>query len=54
MKQHLPGTENDRGANQKDPLPRFDNYLRPNIFGANDIGEVVDFGKKPSIPCLPG
>jgi TonB-linked SusC/RagA family outer membrane protein len=30
-------TENDRGANAEDPLPRFDNYLRPNIFGANDI-----------------
>ena len=30
-------TENDRGANAENPLPRFDNYLRPNIFGANDI-----------------
>jgi TonB-linked SusC/RagA family outer membrane protein len=28
---------NDRGANADDPLPRFDNYLRPNIWGANDV-----------------
>jgi len=28
---------NDRGANADDPLPRFDNYLRPNIYGANDV-----------------
>ena len=28
---------NDRGANAEDPLPRFDNYLRPNIWGANDV-----------------
>jgi TonB-linked SusC/RagA family outer membrane protein len=30
-------TINDRGANATTPLPRFDNYLRPNIFGANDV-----------------
>ncbi len=28
---------NDRGSNATNPLPRFSNYLRPNIFGANDI-----------------
>jgi TonB-linked SusC/RagA family outer membrane protein len=28
---------NDRGANADAPLPRFDNYLRPNIWGANDV-----------------
>jgi TonB-dependent starch-binding outer membrane protein SusC len=28
---------NNRGANAVNPLPAFDNYLRPNIFGANDI-----------------
>ena len=29
---------NDRGtANAVNPLPRFDNYLRPNIYGANDV-----------------
>lgn len=28
---------NDRGSNAANPLPRFNNYLRPNIFGANDI-----------------
>jgi TonB-linked SusC/RagA family outer membrane protein len=28
---------NDRGANATDPLPRFDNYIRPNIWGANDV-----------------
>ncbi len=28
---------NDRGANAEDPLPAFDNYHRPSIFGANDI-----------------
>src|SRR5690606_26928816 len=30
--------ENDRGANAEDPLPAFDNYFRPSIFGANDVG----------------
>ncbi|MCX6226590.1 MAG: SusC/RagA family TonB-linked outer membrane protein, partial [Bacteroidia bacterium] len=28
---------NDRGANSTKPLPRFNDYLRPNIFGANDV-----------------
>jgi len=28
---------NDRGANAEDPLPAFDNYFRPSIFGANDV-----------------
>jgi TonB-linked SusC/RagA family outer membrane protein len=28
---------NDRGANATSPLPRFDNYFRPNIWGANDV-----------------
>jgi len=28
---------NDRGANAANPLPAFSNYLRPNIFGANDV-----------------
>lgn len=28
---------NDRGANATNPLPRFDNYFRPNIWGANDV-----------------
>jgi TonB-linked SusC/RagA family outer membrane protein len=28
---------NDRGANANTPLPRFDNYFRPNIWGANDV-----------------
>lgn len=30
-------TVNDRGANAANPLPAFTNYLRPNIFGANDV-----------------
>lgn len=34
---------NDRGANAEDPLPRFDNYYRPNIFGANDVGGSGSF-----------
>lgn len=29
---------NDRGANAEDPLPAFDNYFRPNLWGANDVG----------------
>ena len=28
---------NDRGTNAANPLPAFSNYLRPNIFGANDV-----------------
>ncbi len=28
---------NNRGTNAANPIPAFDNYLRPNIFGANDI-----------------
>ena len=33
----LTAAVNDRGANAANPLPRFDNNIRPNIWGANDI-----------------
>lgn len=37
--------ENDRGANAEDPLPAFDNYFRPSIFGANDVGGGGSFSE---------
>lgn len=37
---------NDRGANAENPLPRFDNYYRPNIFGANDVSGSGAFSEE--------
>ena len=34
---------NDRGTNAANPLPAFNNYLRPNIFGANDVSGAGTF-----------
>ena len=36
---------NDRGANAENPLPRFDNDLRPNIWGAYDVTGTGSFSE---------
>ena len=36
---------NDRGANAENPLPRFDNDLRPNIWGAYDVTGSASFSE---------
>lgn len=37
---------NDRGVNTTNPLPRFDNYFRPNIWGANDVRGSGSFAEE--------